>query len=145
MLDNTIAKRSKRSNEIRGCANRNKDRPFQAGREISAVERVSLLRDRRATGLHSALASRRSARTLLLLGRRLTRRGGAGGRIAIAGIGQRRCRRLILGGLHRVVLRSLLDRTQLGDVLLMRVIGFSERMRAGAVGDEEQVARTRRI
>ena len=73
--------------------------------------------------------------------RRLCRRG------RWVGVGRRarRGRRRIVSRLDRIVLNLLFHRAQLGDVLLVLVVGVAEGVAAGAVGDEEQIAGARRI
>src|SRR6202011_594521 len=101
--------------------------------------RSALNHRRRGDGLRRALAGRTRR---LLRRRRLGRRGRVGiGRAA----GRGRRRRRVVGRLDRIVLNLLFHRAQLGDVLLMLVVGLGKGVAAGTVGDKEQVAGARRI
>src|SRR3984893_11665833 len=64
-----------------------------------------------------------------------------------AGSGRRRCRRLGCGRLGvsgRLLLVLGFEKPQPRDVLLVLLVAFGERMAAGAVGDEIELARARR-
>src|SRR5215831_892483 len=87
--------------------------------------------------LGGALPGRRWSARRLLGGRRLrSRRGGRRG-----SLGWWR----VLGRLKRVVLDLLFHPSQLGDVLLVLIVGFGEGVPAGPVGDEIEVARACRV
>ena len=78
-------------------------------------------------GCSGPLARRRCGRPGRPLRRRRLRRRSGGGRGVGGGRGDRRSRRRVVGGrFDGVVLDLLFHRAQLGDVLLMLIVGFRE-------------------
>src|SRR5450631_707451 len=96
---------------------------------------------RRSRRLRCTLPGRRRST------RGLFRRDGLGRGSGLSGIGwgARGGRRGVVTGFDRIVLNLLFHRSQLGNVLLMLLVGVAESMAAGTVRDEEQIAGARRI
>src|SRR5215472_17071486 len=94
----------------------------------------------RGDRLSGALPGRRWSARRLLGGRRLRSRVGRRGGLGWCYGGWR-----VFGRLKRVVLDLLFHPSQLGDVLLVLIVGFGEGVPAGPVGDEIEVARACRV
>src|SRR5882672_8227239 len=131
MLDSAIVKNSLTGRDARLAGNAATLKRFPAKWNCVAAAgsgALALNHRRRRGGLRGALAGG--------LGRFLGRRRLGRGRGRV-GVGRSTCRgrrRRVVGGLDGVVLNLLFLRPQLGDVLLMLVVGFGKGMPAGTVG-----------